>query len=193
MSPPVRRPAQRVRLGTHQRFGERLHHHPQQIRARRSRVVARTAGEVHTRNVGHRALASLEELLPARRISTVTVPSAATRRSRSRSQHPYTTSADANPPCPDHSSPRAFLTAVLASFSASSKAAAESGHEGWPSAERGTRGVNFTGCLDLPAAAAQHRPVAPVRGRASRPAQSGTVYSPLATRMTRFCLCSPSR
>jgi len=57
---PVRGAAGSVGLGAHQRLRERLHHRPQQIRARLLQVLARTPGKVHTGDVGHRALRSLE-------------------------------------------------------------------------------------------------------------------------------------
>jgi hypothetical protein len=40
------RPAGRIRVRAHQRFGERLHHRPQQIRARTLKVLAHPPGEV---------------------------------------------------------------------------------------------------------------------------------------------------
>src|SRR5690606_29479379 len=53
---PVRGTADRVRLGAHQRFGERLDHRPKKIRARRLQLLAQKAGRVHTLGCGHRVV-----------------------------------------------------------------------------------------------------------------------------------------
>jgi hypothetical protein len=48
--------ANRVRVGAHQRVGERLHHRPQHVRDRQVQLLAQHLGRVHTLGCGHRVV-----------------------------------------------------------------------------------------------------------------------------------------
>jgi hypothetical protein len=95
---PIRRPAQRVGFGAHQRLGERLDHRAQQIRTRGLQQLAHPPGKVHTGHIGHRALRSLDEFTAqiegsARWPSHLRQHAAADQDLKTR----YTTSVDVNP------------------------------------------------------------------------------------------------